>query len=65
MIEMNKKKNAMPDSIKCQKCGENIGGKAYYIIPLDCMYDGMELSQCKTIVLCSQCNNKLKVWLEL
>ncbi len=61
MIEMDKKKNTM----SCQRCGEYIGGKAYYILPVDCMYDGTELSKCKTVVLCSQCNNLLKTWLKL
>jgi len=49
----------------CQKCGEEIGGKAFYLIKLDCIYDGKTTSACDTIVLCSDCYDKLKTWLHL
>ena len=49
----------------CQKCGEKIGGKAYYIVHLDCMYDGKEVSACKSIFVCSNCHNRLKSWLNI
>jgi hypothetical protein len=49
----------------CQKCGEKIGGKAYYIVRLDCIYDGKEVSACKSLVVCSKCYNMLKLWLKI
>jgi hypothetical protein len=52
------------NNIKCKKCNENIGGKAYYILELDCLYDGENVSKCETILLCSYCYHKLDKWLE-
>ena len=49
----------------CQRCGEKIGGKAYYIVRLDCIYDGKEVSACKTVIVCSNCHNGLKSWLKI
>jgi len=48
----------------CKKCNENIGGKAYYILELDCLYDGENISKCETLFLCSNCYNKLNLWLK-
>lgn len=55
------KKNDM----KCQKCGNQIGGQAYYIVSLDCIYNGKEVSACKSVVVCSYCHNELKSWLKI
>ena len=49
----------------CQKCGHNIGGKSYYIVSLDCLYDGESISACETYVLCSHCNKEIRHWLNL
>jgi len=35
----------------CQKCGEKIGGQAYNLINVECIYDGKSLSACETLVL--------------
>ena len=50
--------------IKCRKCNEKIGGKAYYIIESDCLYDGENVSNCETIILCSNCYNFFNQWLK-
>ena len=50
---------------KCQKCDKEIGGQAYYFIRLDCIFDGDSISACDTVVLCSNCHNSLKSWLNL
>ena len=47
----------------CKKCNEKIGGKAYYILESDCLYDGENVSNCETIILCSNCYHKFDVWL--
>jgi hypothetical protein len=52
-------------TLKCQKCGTNIGGKAYYVVQLDCIYDGSSLSACDKHVVCSDCFKNLKSWLNL
>lgn len=49
----------------CQKCKEKIGGKSYYIVNLDCIYDGQETSACKSVFVCSKCYEKLRNWLNL
>ena len=49
----------------CQKCGTKIGGKAYYLIRMDCLYDGESVSACETVLLCSNCHASLKSWLNL
>jgi lycopene cyclase domain-containing protein len=49
----------------CQKCHECIGGKSYYMIQLDCVYDGNSLSACDRLVLCFDCNHHLRSWLNL
>ena len=49
----------------CQKCGKDIGGKAYYILQLDCIYDGKNLSACDRLFVCTTCYQKLKSWLNL
>jgi polyferredoxin len=49
----------------CKKCGIDIGGQAYYIIQLDCIYDGKSLSACDRIVVCSECYSKLTSWLNI
>lgn len=49
----------------CQKCNEKIGGKAYYLVQLDCIYDGKSLSACERLVMCSDCYSSLKSWLGL
>jgi hypothetical protein len=56
---MNEKDNT------CQRCGTEIGGKAFYIIRLDCIYDGEEVSACKSVIVCSECHEKLKSWLHI
>lgn len=50
---------------KCQKCDAKIGGKAYYLVRLDCLYDGQSVSSCDTVMLCSDCHSKLKSWLNI
>ncbi|DAC72579.1 MAG TPA: hypothetical protein DSN98_04385 [Thermoplasmata archaeon] len=50
---------------KCQKCASEIGGKSYYVIQLDCIYDGNSLSSCDRVVICSDCYRNLKSWLNL
>jgi hypothetical protein len=50
--------------IECKKCKENIGGHAYYILKLDCLYDGENISSCKTIVSCATCYHELDKWLK-
>jgi hypothetical protein len=50
---------------KCQKCGVTIGGKAYYVVSLDCIYDGKQTSACKSIIVCSNCHKSLKSWLKI
>jgi len=63
---MKKKEKGKTDSgLVCQKCHENIGGKAYYMIQLDCIYDGKSLSACDRLVLCSDCNRSMRSWLNL
>ena len=49
----------------CQKCGQKIGGKAYYVVEVDCIFDGDTISTCDTIVICSNCNAQLKSWLNI
>ena len=49
----------------CQKCKEEIGGKAFYLVQLDCIYDGKSLSACERVVMCSDCYSSLKSWLGL
>jgi hypothetical protein len=50
---------------KCQKCQTDIGGKPYYVVQLDCIFDGTSLTSCENIVVCSECYSKLKSWLNL
>jgi hypothetical protein len=52
-------------NIKCKKCDEDIGGKAYYLVELDCLYDGENVTKCKTIYLCSNCYNMFNKWLNI
>jgi len=52
------------NNIKCKKCNVIIGGKAYYILESDCLYDGENVSNCETIFLCSNCYNKFNSWLK-
>ena len=52
------------NNIKCKKCNTKIGGKAYYILESDCLYDGENVSNCETIILCSNCYNKFNSWLK-
>jgi hypothetical protein len=49
---------------QCRKCQENIGGKAYYLVKLDCIFDGEHISKCDTITLCSACYHSLMQWLQ-
>ncbi len=48
---------------KCKKCSENIGGRAYYVVKLDCINDGQNLTSCESVVLCSNCYHNLYQWL--
>jgi hypothetical protein len=50
--------------IICKKCNEQIGGKSYYIIESDCLYDGEKVSNCETIILCSNCYDMFNHWLK-
>ena len=52
------------NEIICKKCNEKIGGKSYYIIESDCLYDGENISNCDTILLCSHCFDLFNSWLE-
>jgi hypothetical protein len=52
------------NDIICKKCDSKIGGKAYYIIEMDCLFDGDNISKCETIFLCSNCYDKLNSWLK-
>ena len=63
MDEDDLKKNLFDKN--CQKCGTKIGGKAYYIINMDCLDDGESVSACETVFLCSNCHTNLKSWLNL
>jgi len=63
-MDENKENEEMHEK-NCQKCGEKIGGKAYYILHLDCLFDGESTSACETYVLCSHCNNALRHWLDI
>ena len=66
VIEMNEKDLKQSGYEKtCQKCGEKIGGKAYYLIKLDCIYDGKTTSACRTVAMCSDCYGDLKTWLKI
>ncbi len=47
--ELKNKRNQMA----CQKCKTDIGGKPYYVVQLDCIYDGNSLTACDKIVVCS------------
>jgi hypothetical protein len=49
----------------CQKCKTDIGGKPYYVVQLDCIYDGNSLTACERIIVCSDCFRSLKSWLNL
>jgi hypothetical protein len=60
---MEKRKDT--NTIICKKCGENIGGKAYYIIQLDCINDGKTLSSCDRVLICSDCYHTLTSWLNI
>lgn len=51
--------------LSCQKCHERIGGKAYYVVQLDCIYDGKSLTGCDRLVLCSECYHLLRTWMNL
>jgi hypothetical protein len=59
--KMEKTKNQK----KCQKCNADIGGGSYYMVQLECIYDGNSLSACEKIVVCSECYHALKSWLNL
>jgi polyferredoxin len=59
--ELKNKRNQMA----CQKCKTDIGGKPYYVVQLDCIYDGNSLTACDKIVVCSACFHNLKSWLNL
>jgi hypothetical protein len=59
--ELKNKRNQMA----CQKCKTDIGGKPYYVVQLDCIYDGNSLTACDKIVVCSTCFRNLKSWLNL
>jgi polyferredoxin len=50
---------------KCQKCNADIGGKSYYVVQLDCIYDGNSLTACNRVVVCSNCYSHLMSWLNL
>jgi hypothetical protein len=50
--------------INCKKCNVKIGGKAYYTVELDCLFDGENVSKCETIFLCSNCYNLFNKWLK-
>jgi len=50
---------------KCQKCKTDIGGNPYYVIQLDCIFDGNSLTACDRVVVCSECYSALKSWLNL
>jgi hypothetical protein len=52
------------NEIICKKCNEKIGGKSYYIIESDCLYDGENISNCDTIILCSHCFDLFNSWLK-
>lgn len=52
------------NNIKCKKCNSVIGGKAYYIVEMDCLYDGENISKCETILLCSNCYKRFNSWLK-
>lgn len=63
---MNEKslKEEYPEK-NCKKCGQKIGGKAYYLLSLDCLYDGESISACETYGLCSKCNIAIRHWLNI
>lgn len=48
-----------------QKCKSDIGGEPYYVIQLDCIYDGKALTACEKVVVCAECSSNLKSWLNL
>ena len=48
----------------CKKCGKKIGGQAYYVIEMDCIYDGESLSGCEKAVVCSNCHEALLNWFQ-
>lgn len=58
-----KNKDEQKKNIICKKCNIDIGGKAYYLVELDCLFDGENISKCETVFLCSQCYNMFKKWL--
>jgi hypothetical protein len=49
----------------CQKCHKHIGGGSYYMIQLDCIFDGNSLSACERSILCSDCYHDLRSWLNI
>jgi hypothetical protein len=60
-----KETKTMGDEQFCQKCHDRIGGRSYYVIQLDCIFDGKSLSACDRSVLCSDCYHRLRSWLNL
>jgi hypothetical protein len=60
-----KEKNLEKGGKACQKCKAEIGGKAYYLVQLDCIYDGKSISACESVVVCSDCYHRLRSWLGL
>lgn len=50
------------DKDTCKKCGKKIGGRSFYVIEMDCIYDGESLSGCEKAVVCSDCHRALLHW---
>ena len=48
----------------CKKCHDEIGGKSYYIVKLDCINDGEQVTKCDSVILCSDCYHQLDDWLK-
>lgn len=46
-----------------KKCSEKIGGPAYYVVNLNCINDGQNLTSCESVELCSNCYHNLYQWL--
>jgi len=59
------KKREIKNKETCRKCKKVIGGQSYYIIQLDCIYDGKTLSACDRVMICSDCYHNLRSWLNM
>ena len=59
------KKREIKNKETCRKCEKVIGGQSYYLIQLDCIYDGKTLSACDRVMICSDCYHNLRSWLNM